>query len=81
MYQSVPPCISNSSRNNYFDPSVPCMNSTYDRTACNINEMPKTMNYARAYIKRQPYAELLPLNVALKRGSVFPNIDLNYPRP
>lgn len=81
MYQNFPPCISHSARDSYLDSSDPCMNSIYNRVSCNNNEMPQNMGFARAYIPRQPYSELLPLNVALKRGSVFSNINLNYPRP
>ena len=38
------------------------------------------MVLARAYIPDQPFIGLLPLDVAFKKGTVFPNIDVNFPR-
>lgn len=33
---------------------------------------------ARAYVPMQPYIGLLPLNIALKKGTVFPNLVTSY---
>jgi hypothetical protein len=38
------------------------------------------MILARAYIPAQPFIGLLPLDVAFKKGTVFPNIDVKFPR-
>lgn len=37
-----------------------------------------TMRFARAYIINQPYVGISPLDVALKRGNLFPNLYLPY---
>nr|WP_041700913.1 spore coat associated protein CotJA [Clostridium kluyveri] len=34
---------------------------------------------ARAYVPMQPYIGLLPLNIALKKGTIFPNLAMPYP--
>lgn len=34
---------------------------------------------ARAYVPMQPYIGLLPLNTALEKGTVFPNLVMPYP--
>ncbi|CAB1251314.1 spore coat associated protein CotJA [Clostridium sp. MT-14] len=34
---------------------------------------------AQAYVPMQPYIGLLPLNVALQKGTVFPNLVIPYP--
>ncbi|MEY8763729.1 MULTISPECIES: spore coat associated protein CotJA [Clostridium] len=34
---------------------------------------------AQAYVPMQPYIGLLPLNTALKKGTVFPNLVIPYP--
>ncbi|MHC6180646.1 spore coat associated protein CotJA [Clostridium sp. JNZ X4-2] len=34
---------------------------------------------ARAYVPMQPYIGLLPLNTALEKGTVFPNLVIPYP--
>jgi len=41
---------------------------------------PSDMILARAYIPAQPFIGLLPLDVAFKKGTVFPNIDVKFPR-
>ena len=45
--------------------------------------MPKSqvieMQLARAYIPAQPYTGLLPLNEAIVKGTIFPNLDIPYP--
>ena len=34
---------------------------------------------ARAYVPMQPYIGLLPLNIALKKGTIFPNLVIPFP--
>ncbi|RMC92896.1 spore coat associated protein CotJA [Clostridium autoethanogenum] len=34
---------------------------------------------ARAYVPMQPYIGLLPLNMALKKGTIFPNLVMPFP--
>lgn len=34
---------------------------------------------ARAYVPMQPYIGLLPLNIALKKGTIFPNLVMPFP--
>ncbi|MCI1944267.1 spore coat associated protein CotJA [Clostridium luticellarii] len=34
---------------------------------------------AQAYVPMQPYIGLLPLKVALQKGTVFPNLVIPYP--
>lgn len=43
--------------------------------------MPPMMDkrLARAYVPSQPYIGLLPLNIALKKGTIFPNLVMPYP--
>lgn len=36
--------------------------------------------FPRAYVPIQPFIGLLPLDLALKKGTVFPNINVDYPR-
>ena len=36
--------------------------------------------FARNYVPIQPFVGLLPLDLALKKGTVFPNINVDYPR-
>ncbi|SHJ87739.1 Spore coat associated protein JA (CotJA) [Caminicella sporogenes DSM 14501] len=36
------------------------------------------LELARAYIMSQPYAGMMPLDIALKRGSLFPNLYKPY---
>jgi hypothetical protein len=38
-----------------------------------------TIKFARAYIPRQPYIGMFPLNQALKKGTLFPNLYVPYP--
>lgn len=37
------------------------------------------MQLARAYVPLQPYIGMLPLSEALKKGVLFPNLDIPYP--
>lgn len=53
-------------------------NVKVDSSGCGSN--PMNLELARAYMPIQPYVGLLPLNEGLKRGSIFPNINLKYPR-
>lgn len=59
---------------------MPCMDPKYLRCSNNTLVPSETMELARAYVPNQAYVGLLPLNIALKRGTVFPNIDVTYPR-
>ncbi|MBA5850055.1 spore coat associated protein CotJA [Clostridium sp. cel8] len=43
------------------------------------NMFPK-LQLARAYIVPQPYVGLLPLDEALREGSIFPNLVMPYKR-
>lgn len=47
-------------------------------SGCGYN--PNNLELARAYMPNQTYVGLLPLNEGLKRGSIFPNINLKFPR-
>lgn len=49
-----------------------------DSSGCGSN--PLNLELARAYMPIQPYVGILPLQEGLKRGSIFPNINLKYPR-
>ncbi|WP_058486371.1 spore coat associated protein CotJA [Defluviitalea phaphyphila] len=40
--------------------------------------MPKNIQLARTYILDQPYDNLFPLNEALKKGTLFPNLYQPY---
>ncbi|MFT8312844.1 MAG: spore coat associated protein CotJA [Clostridium sp.] len=53
-------------------------NAAISSSGCGYN--PNNLELARAYMPIQTYVGLLPLNEGLKRGSIFPNINLNYPR-
>lgn len=39
----------------------------------------ETLISPRVYIVPQPFIGMFPLNIALKKGTVFPNINVNYP--
>lgn len=56
---------------------IPCLNPQFMRSPV----LPNTSNkqLARVYVPMQPYIGLLPLNVALKKGTVFPNLVMPYP--
>ncbi|AGK99334.1 spore coat associated protein CotJA [Clostridium pasteurianum] len=53
-------------------------NASVSSSGCGYN--PNNLELARAYMPIQTYVGLLPLSEGLKRGSIFPNINLNYPR-
>lgn len=53
-------------------------NTAVSSSGCGYN--PNNLELARAYMPIQTYVGLLPLSEGLKRGSIFPNINLNYPR-
>lgn len=55
-------------------------NSHNRKHSDHMQAKPSHMVLARAYIPDQPFIGLLPLDVAFKRGSVFPNLDVTYPR-
>jgi|BioPla2DNA2_1021312.scaffolds.fasta_scaffold08100_10 hypothetical protein len=40
--------------------------------------MPPEIQLARAYVPDQPYERLFPLNEALKKGTLFPNLYQPY---
>lgn len=42
--------------------------------------MPQEIQLARAYIPDQPYERLFPLNEALEKGTLFPNLYQPYMR-
>jgi hypothetical protein len=44
----------------------------------NMPHMFPKLQLARAYIVPQPYIGLLPINEALKQGSIFPNLIMPY---
>ena len=56
------------------------IDSFYNRCNCNSMNMSSNLRLARAYVIDQPYSDLLPLNKALKYGTVFSNINLSFPR-
>lgn len=37
-----------------------------------------TMQLARAYVPDQPYTGMLPLDEALRKGTLFPNLIIPY---
>lgn len=37
------------------------------------------MQLARAYVPDQPYIGLMPLNEALLKGTIFPNLAIPFP--
>lgn len=53
-------------------------NAAVSSSGCGYN--PNNLELARAYMPIQTYVGLLPISEGLKRGSIFPNINLNYPR-
>ncbi len=63
---------------------IPYVNPIYlrggDRNSEETREMPcnsKKM-LARAYVPRQPYVMPYPLAEGLKKGTIFPNLDIPY---
>lgn len=80
MYQNLPSYIQYNN-NNSFSNSEYYATPRHNMLHCGTDKMQQPIEFARAYIIRQPYSELLPLDVALARGSVFSNINLDYPRP
>ena len=58
----------------------PCMDAFHPRCSYKIDEKLNKMELARAYVPDQSYSGLLPLDVAFKRGTIFSNINMNYPR-
>lgn len=65
-------------------------NDIYNNSNLNINDImgtssgcgsnPLNLELARPYMPIQPYVGILPLQEGLRRGSIFPNINLKYPR-
>ncbi|UZQ51937.1 spore coat associated protein CotJA [Clostridium kluyveri] len=56
---------------------IPYVNPQFMR---NSNLPPSSgRRLARAYVPMQPYIGLLPLNIALKKGTIFPNLVMPYP--
>lgn len=53
-------------------------NAIDNSSGCGSN--PLGLELARAYMPIQPYVGILPLQEGLKTGSIFPNINLKYPR-
>lgn len=42
-------------------------------------KMCENMQLARAYVPLQPYIGLFPLDEALRKGTLFPNLYIPYP--
>lgn len=42
--------------------------------------IPQFTGFPRVYVPIQPFIGLLPLDLALKKGTIFPNINVDYPR-
>lgn len=59
---------------------MPYMEPCHLRCSFNAAGTSETIELARAYIPRQSYIGLLPLNIAIRKGTVFPNINITYPR-
>lgn len=57
---------------------VPYINPRYMPSPAMVPKM--NLELARAYILPQPYIGLLPLNEALKSGTIFPNLVKPYKR-
>ena len=57
---------------------TPSMNQFNNRCYYSTSECPSNLKLTRAYVLDQPYSNLLPLNVALKNGTIFSNIDVKY---
>jgi len=55
-------------------------NSNLRKHSSHFQNKPPFTGFARAYVPIQPFVGLLPLDLALKKGTVFPNINVDYPR-
>lgn len=54
--------------------------SNFRKHSQHAQNRPQFTGFARAYVPIQPFIGLLPLDIAFKKGTVFPNINVDYPR-
>jgi hypothetical protein len=54
--------------------------SNFRKHPTHYDNRPSFTGFARAYVPFQPFVGLFPLDLALKKGTVFPNINVDYPR-
>jgi hypothetical protein len=62
-----------------FNPYSDPMYMPFSRMPMHMPQAPELM-LVRAYVIDQPYTGLLPLNEALEKGTLFPNLVVPFPK-